>query len=411
MGRAVRRAGRVAVALLLALSVVVVGDAASWADERGAIMPPRSGSYITQVSGWEVICPTASGLSTTVGCDGPSTYDNLILIKFPSGQWTGTHNVTLYCAESDGSGEVVATNGTWAQGTTTYNPAATPVGSAAATCSGGKTFSKLTVIKASGSVTLIDYRFTAAVSDPSTCDAFLVDAQASYVGGTLSVRTKVTRVWGSGWRVYELASPLGVPGDEIGTFSAPEIEGYFGWYGDDWVTGDPGGYVRIEKGNNDECWQAVEVATTPVDIDPPETGTDSENEGASCGLNPFCYVKSALQWAFVPNSATFVDMANTFGEFENRWPLGLLADGQDLVVTVFQAEPACASSTNGCWPDDLEVFEETIIPYDSWAGEWFRDHRALLELVLWLTLLIPLTIKVFWNVVPVVGGGGRGGGD
>lgn len=55
------------------------------------------------------------------------------------------------------------------------------------------------------------------------------------------------------------------------------------------------------------CYVSLTVGGNTLNSSGSDLGASNpdDSSGASCGLNPFCYIKAALKWAFVPSAGTF----------------------------------------------------------------------------------------------------------
>jgi len=254
-----------------------------------------------------------------------------------------------------------------------------------------------------------------AVEPPSSCSDFLVDEQAGYVAGELSVRWRVkasTNIPGAGWRVYAASTIDGETGDLIGTVSTTAIPGFTGWYGDDFVTDDTA-FARVYRGNSDTCYVTLAVPDSPVDIDPPGTGEDGD--GSDCGLNPFCYTKAALVWVFVPDDAAFAELEASWASASEVLPFSLFVTAWDAAEELTPGQSGCGDAywgvndtnfANACWPD-WEIEGADVMDRNSDGMEWWWDNRGAVETVLWITVLAPLCIGLAWHFLPFVGDSGK----
>jgi hypothetical protein len=80
------------------------------------------------------------------------------------------------------------------------------------------------------------------------------------------------------------------------------------------------------------------------------TNPSSSGGTADCGLNPFCYIKSALYWAFVPSSGTMQGWQTQITTIKGQPPISLVLAGFTYVNAVWDGlncagNPASCSST------------------------------------------------------------------
>jgi hypothetical protein len=144
-------------------------------------------------------------------------------------------------------------------------------------------------------------------------------------------------------------------------------------------------------------------------------GATNPDDGTSdCGLNPFCYIKAALKWAFVPPADVTDGLGSAVSTLQTKFPFSILSAAVDVTTSLEVGHSACYGSTttpfpHGCWPS-WGFGGVSVFAYDSPAAVWLRasDHRAMLGAFLMAAVLVPLALGVFWQVIPVVGGGGGG---
>jgi len=250
---------------------------------------------------------------------------------------------------------------------------------------------------------------------PSSCSDFLVDEQAGYVSGSLSVRWRVkasTNIPGAGWKVYEAPSLDGETGALIGSVPSTALDGFAGWYGEDFVTADTP-YVRVYRGNSTTCYVTLAVPDTAVEIDPPGTGEDGD--GADCGLNPFCYTKAALIYVFQPSDESVTAIQGTLGNLADSVPWGYAVVAYSWLDGAFTlANEGCGPGANACGalaftlPDylgmDFDGDQVVLLDEGSTGSELLADLRPVLTVAIWLALIVPLGFWMFRKLAP-------GGGD
>jgi hypothetical protein len=136
--------------------------------------------------------------------------------------------------------------------------------------------------------------------------------------------------------------------------------------------------------------------------DPGGTAAGSGTAGEDCGWNVFCLIKAALKWAFVPSSESLQALRDSWaGLTENRIPFAFLGIADGLVDDIVP-DIGCVQA---CWPE-WEIQGQEIFPYDGVAATYLRDWRPYLEAGVWVLMIVPIALGIFWNLMPVVGKGG-----
>lgn len=93
------------------------------------------------------------------------------------------------------------------------------------------------------------------------------------------------------------------------------------------------------------------VTTTPVTAGSvhPDGSTvgasdpTSGSGGADCGLNPFCYIKAALAWAFVPTTSPVDAWTSAESGWSSHFPVNVMVSGA-AGVTAFMTMITCGST-------------------------------------------------------------------
>lgn len=399
MGKIVRNVCRIALrggaALLLALAVVVWGGAASWA-----------AGLITTTSGWSLTFN--SGL--TAGDRLIPIYG--ITIGHPTSP--GTVVTTFYCAKADGSGEVIPSGG----GSSTNPGAVTshnkPVG-AGLDCGAGKGLSRI-VVSVSGTTKLEWSAFADDAPGSGSCSPSpFLEVRAQYSYGDLTVYVN----WDGdrplrGWKVYS-PIPSGSAVNSGGTIpSDREDDWEAGWYGGTITptTYTNSGGFRLVARDADGCRYDVSGPVSSTDVNPPQADGSGGGGGGDCGLfDPLGCLSDVIVWAFVPSEGYWDSLWAEVAVAGDHWPFGLVAD-LTLVTDAMDPSETCKATPTipECWPD-WEFGGVALVPYSDPMSVWLRDHRGYLALGIYLVVGIGLGMRIFWALVPVVGGGGKGGSD
>jgi hypothetical protein len=184
-----------------------------------------------------------------------------------------------------------------------------------------------------------------AVTTASTCTNFSA-VSASYVGGSLAVYFKWSgSAPAAGWKVYAPGdgSAAGVGASQL--VVSPSGTGTPGEFGASApvTLGAAPASVRVQSGSAPGCYAAVAPSlTSEVTGTVPDTGTDSG--GFACGLNPFCYIGSALRSAFVPSSSTAAAFTTHLDDIKGRAPVSFVIAGGTFLVTV-ATDSGCPTGT------------------------------------------------------------------
>lgn len=295
-------------------------------------------------------------------------------------------------------------------------------------CSAGSTVSihygiQVNATSPSGAGTVIgtewgSYDFRNGAAPPGAipgCTA-LSDVRVSYDGTKWYVRYKAGTVGSlDHWR-FDVPDPHQyLPGSPITTLKA----------GTDDVEGSPGYLYKSVTGSSGSSWAITAVDSSGAGLCQlggtavysgtvtPGGGTygaTNPDDGSSdCGWNPFCYIKAALKWAFVPPDGSMDGMGDSWDELSGKVPFSVITATATLVGGLGVGHSGCYThGPHYCWPEGWTIGGQVIFPYDSPASDWLRSNRTLLGTILWISVLLPLSMVVFWRVIPVVGGGGRG---
>jgi hypothetical protein len=186
---------------------------------------------------------------------------------------------------------------------------------------------------------------------PPSCSTAFSAVEASYVGTTLSARWK----WSGtrpvhGWDLY-------VPGDgtAVGTGTAPghasNVAVAVGLYGMDQtatLTGVTAGVTkfRVQAVDDPTCYATGTLSASAVGTPPQNTGTD--NSGADCGLNPFCYVSAALRAAFVPSTDATASWSSRVDSIKTHPPVNFVLAGVGFVAQVVN-DTGCNGSVSNAF--------------------------------------------------------------
>jgi hypothetical protein len=145
--------------------------------------------------------------------------------------------------------------------------------------------------------------------------------------------------------------------------------------------------------------------STAATAGPGDTGAlDPEDPSASCGLNPFCHIKAAMKWAFIPSESKMTEVKALDDTLASRVPFSYVAEG----IAVFTANTSECDGGDGCLPQEwtIDVMGEQteLLSTEDPVYGWLLAHRGFLETVLHIGLLTPLAIWAFKAYAPAKGG-------
>jgi len=235
-----------------------------------------------------------------------------------------------------------------------------------------------------------------------------VDASAGWTaasGLTLRFKWTATPVPAAGWQVQNAAQTT-TYGTLPATATVDGSPGYF--WGKFAAAAAPSGIV-ITAPANASGQSGCSIALTSIkqaDVAPGAStygATDPDDAGgADCGWNPYCYTKAALRWAFVPDQAHLDGMKTSLASLVNgRLPFALMSQAKQMVDDIVP-DIGCIEA---CWPN-WSISGQQILPYDSSASQMLRDWRPWLQAAVWVLMLVPLAVFIFWQMLPIVGGSG-----
>jgi hypothetical protein len=136
-------------------------------------------------------------------------------------------------------------------------------------------------------------------------------------------------------------------------------------------------------------------------------GAGDPDTGADCGLNPFCYIKAAFRWGFVPSH---IDERNTeiTGSLSSHYPSNLIFAASDAIDAFRVGSSSCVSQS-ACWPDwrlpaftispGRQIPPTDIFPFDSSFGAWLRSNRSRNGLTLYALVFVGLAFQILASSV------------
>lgn len=193
----------------------------------------------------------------------------------------------------------------------------------------------------------------------SVCTAgdVYADGAAGLVGQTVSVRFKsLIPVPSGGWDLWVpgVATPDYDAAPTAGMGTGDAVDGSPSYYSRsfDVGAGVDATTVRVvaHGAPASSCYLLLSVhggAVVPGGGDVGATDPDAGSGGATCGLNPFCYIKAALRWAFVPGQDTATLWQATITDVQSRPPVSLVSGGVPIVGT-FLGMASDNYNTDGC---------------------------------------------------------------
>lgn len=140
------------------------------------------------------------------------------------------------------------------------------------------------------------------------------------------------------------------------------------------------------------------------------SGADPNDDGTSCGWSP----SSWGPCLFVPKQSSWDQFTSMGDDLAHVFPFGFITDGLGMVNTVL-TECAVQDNgvSNGCGgyvtvpsvklPDWAGGDTLVLLPSpDSAVATWTWAHRGVLELLVWVGFLVPLTLGVWRRLFPAV---------
>jgi len=249
--------------------------------------------------------------------------------------------------------------------------------------------------------------YSIGVTPVSSCLTSWSGLWASADGTTIKVRfdwTGATKPVG-GWRVESLDGAT-----LYGTIPRRVMEGTLETQGVNITSAAVPTDLRIEAADDATCWAEVAtgVASDDVYVD------DGTNE---CSFGDVaCYFRSALNWAFVPESSTLDQFGSMWDDMGTKIPFVYVAGGFEL-LSFNVAESGAGWSYDGvmrlpcAMGDSLNICETGTYTYVLPPGDailtWMRDYREALSVFMWLLLVVPLGLFVWRRLFPVVGSGAQ----
>lgn len=229
------------------------------------------------------------------------------------------------------------------------------------------------------------------------------DASAGFAAGFVTVRFKWLHAtlpedgwlvdWGGGTNFADLPTSATVDGSP----------GYF--YGRFQASITPVSVQILASANGSAPGCSITIAPLrPTDVAPGGStygGTDPTDD-SDCGWNPFCYIKAALYWAFVPDQAVMLELRDSWSTVtQNRIPFAFLHQANEAAESLVPS-PGCVTA---CWPE-WEVAGTPIFEVNSQAAVLLRDWRPWLEAIVLVLFLVPIGLAIFWALMPGIGGSG-----
>lgn len=336
--------GRALFALLVAGLGIVAVPATSWATTWTGI---TTQGYVAPITDSATIDSTLPLSCTTNSCgtvdvhNGSSTgvHGWLAICSGSTGTWTGA-----YVAARTGSNGGFNNATTLALGCTAPQ---VPLGMVAFANPTDNTFPSVSEIGSSyTSLSASSYfagEYDVRPGNPNTApplpawctSAAWSDLAAGYAAGQLSVRFKWSGTVPSGWSVE---APTG---STLGTLPASAaVDGSPGYYAGKFTLGSVPATVKLTAPSNAEGAPGCSVTLTsvkPTDVAPGGStyGATDPDTSADCGLNPFCYIKAALRWAFVPPAGAMQQWHDYADDVLQVPPFSLVSSGVPYVTSAW----------------------------------------------------------------------------
>lgn len=204
-------------------------------------------------------------------------------------------------------------------------------------CVGYNGFDRIEVAKGVGQVAESIYyppghpNYVAPVT-AGPCGNQLSDSAVSLNGTSLTVRTKAL----SGYSKIGVIVPDGGDSTVTPTFNltaANAVDGSPGYLFGTFTQSTAVTTARLVYYNTAStpapvCYQSLTIGSGTLNSSGSSVGAsdpDSVDGSISCGLNPFCYIKAALKWAFVPGASTFNQWQTLKDNASNKPPFSIIA--------------------------------------------------------------------------------------
>jgi hypothetical protein len=205
----------------------------------------------------------------------------------------------------------------------------------------------------------------------STCPTSYESARASYVGTSLKVRfTWKGAKPSAGWDLYVPGSSSS-PSGSGQLHVAPVVIGGPGEYGAEvtvtlsGVTSGTTGF-RVQKTGDSGCYVTGTTSAVAVDGSPVDGGDLGDGD---CGLNPFCYIKAALVWAFVPSSDSAAGLTDRWEDLQTEVPVSYMVGGFGLIRAVLDATACEDNGTLDATCADMGTVDDLPTDMDSLGEE------------------------------------------
>jgi hypothetical protein len=379
-----RSVGRAVVGALsfLALSLLVFTGQA-WASN---VSSPNNGWYLA----------TATGSIATPSLDSATTATTAhVNVWLPATNGTavgGLYPWVVLVAYCDGS-RVDAQSG-YVYGGSVPHAASSPfdwssLSTSSSWCSAGHTASydfgtQMAASSPSGSSAAVatlyahyDVRSGAAPPGliPACTSGQASDARVGFSSSTWYVRFHAGTVAGlDHWR-FDAPNPHQyLPGSPLFSFSAVNdaVDGYPGYlyHTAAGTAQSTAAITAVDASGNGICQVSVaSIVAGTVTSSGGSVGATNPDDGTSdCGLNPFCYFKSALKWAFWPSTDPATTWSAAWTSWQGHFPVNVVSAGLG-VVSGWVAVITCTS-------DNVGSCSGFTTAYTAWGGRLQHDGTA-----------------------------------
>jgi hypothetical protein len=253
----------------------------------------------------------------------------------------------------------------------------------------------------------------------------LESLRAAWAGGTLKVAFRDRHAYTAAYNV-RWPDPGTNSWTPLGTVTLSNaVAGYPTWYEATFSvpTAPSPLSVRVAKSDAMTCAVAAALGSDLDAVHPDGVGTGEDpDDGGSCGLNPFCHVKAALKWAFVPSESKMTEAKALTGNLLNKAPWGYGVKAGAWWVEVLDHAKNCAEAqatscgSGGEYEISFDVFpadnggdvEVEILGFEEGSPVFDALQqpavRLLLEGAMWALVLVPFGIWLVKSSLPTGGG-------
>jgi hypothetical protein len=250
------------------------------------------------------------------------------------------------------------------------------------------------------------------LADAVGCGATLfTTVNASYMDGELRAYWQHQGGdYSSAGMSFRLHSPVSSAALTTVLADSAAVPGYPGWFTAAVLMGAAPSPLTVKVADattNTYC--SIEGAVSlSAPAGPGDTGaSDPDVPGESCGLNPFCYIKAALKWAFVPSQSTIDEITGFRTTLADKIPFSYVAQG----VAVFTDSVDGCVGFDNCQRLDLRftVSGTELVIFDGNGAptpmtDLLTEYRPLLDVLMHLAVVGPLAIWAFKAYAPAKGG-------